>query len=88
MDEKNRNLVEIAKKKRYIAIVEKLGRGSLSSKELKELEEFEKAEQRPLDGVIDGTVALPNSVRVSREVPAHDPAVRPAGHVGHQRCGR
>ena len=41
MDEKNRNLVEIAKKKRYIALVEKLGRGSLSSKELKELEEFE-----------------------------------------------
>ncbi len=58
MDEKNRNLVEIAKKKRYIALVEKLGRGSLSSKELKELEEFEKSEQRPA-GVIDGTVDLP-----------------------------
>jgi phage terminase Nu1 subunit (DNA packaging protein) len=58
MDEKNRNLVEIAKKKRYIALVEKLGRGSLSAKELKELEEFEKSEQRPA-GVIDGTVDLP-----------------------------
>ena len=58
MDEKNRNLVEIAKKKRYIALVEKLGRGSLSSKELKELEEFEKSEQRP-QGIIDGTVDLP-----------------------------
>lgn len=59
MDEKNRNLVEIAKKKRYIALVEKLGRSSLSSKELKELEEFEKSEQRPLAGVVDGTVDLP-----------------------------
>jgi phage terminase Nu1 subunit (DNA packaging protein) len=58
MDEKNSNLVEIAKKKRYIALVEKLQRGSLSSKELKELEEFEKSGQRPA-GIIDGTVDLP-----------------------------
>jgi len=58
MDEKNSNLVEIAKKKRYIALVEKLQRGSLSSKELKELEEFEKSGQRP-SGIIDGTVDLP-----------------------------
>ena len=59
MDEKNHNLVEIAKKKRYIALVEKLGRSSLSSKELKELEQFEKSEQRPLIGIVDGTVDLP-----------------------------
>jgi phage terminase Nu1 subunit (DNA packaging protein) len=58
MDDKNGNLVELARKKRYIALVEKLGRGSLSSKELKELEVFEKSEQR-LAGVIDGTVDLP-----------------------------
>ncbi len=58
MDEKNHNLVEIAKKKRYIALVEKLGRSSLSSKELKELEQFEKLDQRP-SGIIDGTVDLP-----------------------------
>jgi phage terminase Nu1 subunit (DNA packaging protein) len=57
MDEKNSNLIEIAKKKRYIALVEKLQRGSLSSKELKELEEFEKSGQKP-EGVIDGTVDL------------------------------
>lgn len=58
MDEKNQNLVELAKKKRYIALVEKLGRGSLGPKELKELEEFEKVEQAKETGVIDGTVDL------------------------------
>ena len=58
MDEKNQNLIELAKKKRYIALVEKLGRGSLGPKELKELEEFEKVEQAKETGVIDGTVDL------------------------------
>jgi len=58
MDEKNQNLVELAKKKRYIALVEKLGRGSLGPKELKELEEFEKVEQAKETGIIDGTVDL------------------------------
>jgi len=58
MDEKNQNLVELAKKKRYIALVEKLGRGSLGPKELKELEEFEKVEQAKETGVIDGAVDL------------------------------
>ena len=58
MDDKGQSLIEIAKKKRYIALVEKLGRGSLSSKELKELEEFEKAEQKKENDVFDGTVDL------------------------------
>ena len=58
MDENNQNLIELAKKKRYIALVEKLGRGSLGPKELKELEEFEKVEQAKETGVIDGTVDL------------------------------
>jgi len=66
MDEKknesqsqNQNLVELAKKKRHIALVEKLTRGSLSSKELKELEEFEKENRKDTDDIIDGTVDLP-----------------------------
>ena len=59
MDEKNRNLVELARKKRYIALVEKLGRGSLSQKELKELESFEKESEKPLKDIIDETVDLP-----------------------------
>ncbi len=60
MDEKRTNLAEIARKKRYISLVEKMGRGSaLSAKEIKELEGFEKS-----DGVKnevstnDGTVDL------------------------------
>lgn len=59
MEEKNQNLVELAKKKRHIALVEKLTRGTLSSKELKELEEFEKDNRKGADEIIDGTVDLP-----------------------------
>lgn len=55
----NQNLVELAKKKRHIALVEKLTRGALSSKELKELEEFEKEIRKDTDDIIDGTVDLP-----------------------------
>jgi len=58
MDEKSQNLIEIARKKRYISLVEKLQRGTLSAKELKELEEFEKAEQNKETDVFDGTVDL------------------------------
>jgi hypothetical protein len=63
MDEKRQNLVELAKKKRYIALVEKLTRGALTSKELKELEQFEKQEENkealPFDGTVDlETIAL------------------------------
>lgn len=58
MDEKSQNLIEIARKKRYISLVEKLQRGTLSAKELKELEEFEKAEQNKESDVFDGTVDL------------------------------
>jgi len=58
MDEKGQNLIEIARKKRYISLVEKLQRGTLSAKELKELEEFEKSEQRKETNVLDGTVDL------------------------------
>lgn len=57
MDEKNRNLIEIAKKKRYIALVEKVQRGTITSKELKELEGFEESIDKPK--VFDGTVDLP-----------------------------
>ena len=46
MDEKNQNLVELAKKKRYIALVEKLGRGSLGPKELKELRSLRKSSRQ------------------------------------------
>jgi hypothetical protein len=57
MDEKKQNLVELAKKKRYIALVEKLSKGALTSKELKELEQFEKQDENkeiaPLDGTVD-----------------------------------
>jgi hypothetical protein len=59
MDEKKQNLIELAKKKRHIALVEKLTRGTLSSKELKELEEFEKENRKDTDEIIDGTVDLP-----------------------------
>lgn len=59
MDERNRNLTEIAKKKRYIALVEKLSRSTLTQKEVKELEGFEKANSRPEVDVIAGTVDLP-----------------------------
>jgi len=58
MDEKSQNLIEIARKKRYISLVEKLQRGTLSAKELKELEEFEKSEQKKETDVFDGTVDL------------------------------
>lgn len=58
MDEKSQNLVELAKKKRYIALVEKLSRGALTSKELKELEQFEKQEEKKEDVPVDGTVDL------------------------------
>lgn len=58
MDEKNQNLVELAKKKRYIALVEKLSRGALTSKELKELEHFEKQEEKKEELPLDGTVDL------------------------------
>ena len=57
MDEKNRNLIEIAKKKRYIALVEKVQRGTITSKELKELEAFEDPNDKPK--IVDGTVDLP-----------------------------
>jgi hypothetical protein len=53
------DLVELAKKKRHIALVEKLTRGTLSSKELKELEEFEKENRKVADDIIDGTADLP-----------------------------
>jgi len=59
MDEQNRNLTEIAKKKRYIALVEKLSRSTLTQKEVKELEGFEKANARPEIDVIAGTIDLP-----------------------------
>ena len=59
MDEKSQNIIEIARKKRYIALVEKLSSGSLSAKELKELEEFEKTERKNESDIIDGTVDLP-----------------------------
>jgi len=59
MDERNRNLTEIAKKKRYIALVEKLSRSTLTQKEVKELEGFEKANARPEIDVIAGTIDLP-----------------------------
>lgn len=59
MDERNRNLTEIAKKKRYIALVEKLSRSTLTQKEVKELEGFEKANSRSEVDVIAGTVDLP-----------------------------
>ena len=60
MDEKKTNLAEIARKKRYISLVEKMGRGAaLSPKEIKELDGFEKSEAKKLDIVInDGTVDL------------------------------
>jgi len=58
MDEKSQNLVELAKKKRYIALVEKLSRGALTSKELKELEQFEKQEEKKEDTPLDDTVDL------------------------------
>ncbi len=59
MDEKSQNIIEIARKKRYISLVEKLSSGSLSAKELKELEEFEKTERKNESDIIDGTVDLP-----------------------------
>jgi len=60
MDEKKTNLAELARKKRYISLVEKMGRGAaLSSKEIKELDGFEKAEAHKTDIVVnDGTVDL------------------------------
>ncbi len=62
MDEKDRTLIDLARKKRYIFLVEKMGRGeTLTSKELKELENlskyFEKSEDKPI--VLEGTVDLP-----------------------------
>src|SRR3989338_1014810 len=61
MDEKKTNLAEIARKKRYLSLVEKMGRGTaLSSKEIKELDGFEKSEAHKTDFVVnDGTVDLP-----------------------------
>ncbi len=61
MDEKKTNLAEIARKKRYLSLVEKMGRGAaLSNKEIKELEGFEKSESNKMDFVVnDGTVDLP-----------------------------
>lgn len=61
MDEKKTNLAEIARKKRHISLVEKMGRGApLSPKEIKELDVFEKSEAKKPDIVInDGTVDLP-----------------------------
>jgi hypothetical protein len=45
MDEKNQNIVEFAKKKRHLALVEKLGKGSLTPREMKELQELENEEK-------------------------------------------
>ena len=58
MDDKNRNLVELAKKKRHIALVEKLGKGSLTPRELKELQEFEKEGQDNKPSIPTGEVDL------------------------------
>lgn len=60
MDDKKNDLIEIAKKKRYISLVENLNRRSLSAKEVRELEELQKHfDKKPVDAVIDGTVDLP-----------------------------
>src|SRR3989338_3063950 len=60
MDEKKTNLAEIARKKRYISLVEKMGRGAaLTAKEIKELDGFEKSEAKKSEIVVnDGTVDL------------------------------
>lgn len=60
MDENKTNLAEIARKKRYISLVEKMGRGApLTAKEIKELEGFEKSEKNKAETIInDGTVDL------------------------------
>ena len=60
MDDKKNDLIEIAKKKRYISLVENLNRRSLSAKEVRELEELQKHfDKKPVDAVIDGRVDLP-----------------------------
>ena len=58
MNDNNQNLVEIAKTKRHMALIEKLQKTSLSSKEVRELEEFEKGTKPNEQGIIDGTVNM------------------------------
>ena len=41
MTDKKQNLVEIAKKKRHLALIEKMQKGALTKQEITELEEFE-----------------------------------------------
>lgn len=46
MTEEKQNLAEIARKKRHLYLIQKLNTGNLTKPEIKELEEFEKSEEK------------------------------------------
>lgn len=46
MTEEKQNLAEIARKKRHLYLIQKLNTGQLTKREIKELEEFEKGEEK------------------------------------------
>lgn len=84
------NLLEYARKKRHMHLVEKLGKGQLTEKETKELERYEKEAEGQAPALYDGTVDLATiavylekSVKsVRRYVEAGMPAVKsPTGEI-------
>jgi len=90
MAEESSNLIKLARKKRHIHLVEKLGKGSLSQKEMDELAEYEKEAEGQVPVLADGTVDLvtiaiylEKSVKsIRRYVDAGMPAVKnPTGEI-------
>ena len=90
MAEESSNLIKLARKKRHIHLVEKLGKGSLSQKEMDELAEYEKEAEGQVTVLADGTVDLvtiavylEKSVKsIRRYVDAGLPAVKsPTGEI-------
>jgi len=88
--EDNSNLIEYARKKRHMHLVEKLGKGQLTEKETHELERYEKEAKGETAELCDGTVDiatiavyLEKSVKsIRRYVEAGMPAVKsPTGEI-------